>query len=79
MIDPASRIGLIYDCNTAISRTWVLLALPDFLSTIADRETKEKRATALTDVTVAVCSSSYIWNLSTTASPINKRKNILAS
>lgn len=73
MTDPASRIDLFYDCNTTISRTEALLALPVFLSTLADRATKEKRATALLDVTAAMCSSSYIWSLSTTASPINKR------
>lgn len=44
-----------------------------FLSTLADRATKEKMATALLDVTAAMCSSSYIWSLRTTASPINKR------
>lgn len=69
VIHPASRISLIYDYNTAISRTGVLLALP----TLADRATKEKRATALLGMIAAMYSSSYIWSSSTTASPINKR------
>jgi len=73
MIDLASRIGLIYDCNTAISRTGPLLALPAFHSTLADKATKEKRATTLLRKTVAMCSSSYIWILRSTASLINKR------
>lgn len=73
MIDPSSRIGLIYDYNTAIPRARVLFALPAFFLHPCRQGNEGEEGYSPVRYDYSFMLQQLRWSLSNTASPVNKR------